>query len=93
MKEVNLNKNLFWYDGNSVNDLGMGDDKHIRFTAVDIAYNLEVTKPDGTSAKFPVPKDDTYHPYEIVGSKGQTYTFSIPASIEGTVPQMIVKIS
>ena len=92
MKEVNLDKNQFLYDGSSVSSLNMGADKHIRFTAVDIAYDLSVTKPDGGDQGFPVPKDNTYHSYEIVGSKGQTYTFSIPSTVKRTVPQMIVKI-
>lgn len=93
MKEVNLDKNQFWYEGSSVSSLGMGNGKHIRFTAIDVAYDLSVVTPDGKNDKFPVPKDGTYHRYEITGSKGDTYTFSIPTStLAAALPQMIVKV-
>jgi hypothetical protein len=93
MKEVKLDRNAFWYDGNQVLTLDMGIDKHIRFTAIDVSYNLSVIDPKKGSSMFPVPDDGTYHAYEIQGTKGQTYTFSIPDKIKGTVPQMIVKIN
>jgi hypothetical protein len=93
MKEVNLNKNDFWSDGRVVSSLGMGSGKHIRFTAVDKNYDLQVTAPDKSSSRFPVPDDGTYHKYEIKGSKDQTYTFKMVQSEPPvTVPQMIVTI-
>ena len=96
MKEVNLDKNQFLYNGSSVSSLDMGDGKHIRFTAKDVNYDLSVVRPDGSTGDFPVPDDGTYHAYEIKGTKGQTYTFSISSSttdsVNLTVPQMIVKI-
>jgi hypothetical protein len=93
MKEVNLNSNDFWYDNKVTSGLDMDNGKHIRFTAVDKAYDLNVANPNGRNSNFPVPKDGTYHAYEITGTKGQTYTFKIEQSgIQGTVPQMIVRV-
>ncbi len=93
MKEVNLKKDDFWYDDKVVSTLGMGDGKHIHFTAVDKAYTLEVISPDKSSSRFPVPEDGTYHKFEIKGSKNQTYTFKMAQNaLPVTVPQMIVTI-
>ncbi len=93
MKEVNLNKNDFWYDDKVVSSLGIGDGKHIRFTAADKNYDLEVITPDKSTSRFPVPDDGTYHKFEIKGAKNQTYTFKmIQSEPPVTVPQMIVTI-
>jgi len=93
MKEVNLDKNNFWYDNKVVSNLDMSSGKHIRFTAVDKVYNLTVKEPGGRTSPFPVSNDGTYHPFEIQGSKGDTFTFTIDGvSPSGTVPQMIVKV-
>lgn len=93
MKEVNLKKDDFWYDNKVAGTLTMGNGKHIRFTAEDKNYELEVIAPDKSSSRFPVPDDGTYHKIEIKGSKNQTYTFKMTQSEPPvTVPQMIVTI-
>lgn len=93
MKEVNLNKDDFWYDDKVVSDLKMGNGKHIRFTAVDNDYKLDVEHPDKSKTSFHVPKDNNYHKFEIKGSKNQTYTFTIAQDKPPvTVPQMIVTV-
>ncbi len=93
MKEVNLKKDDFWYDDKVVSALGMENEKHIRFTAVDKKYDLEVITPDKSTSRFSVPDDGTYHKYEIKGSKNQTYTFKMSETEPPvTVPQMIVTI-
>lgn len=95
MKAVDINQNTFWYDGNNVTSLDMGDGKHIRFTAVDKNYTLAVTLPDKSKVNFNVPDDKDYHEYEIKGKKNDIYTFDIVSSSGpgGTVPQMIVRVS
>ncbi len=94
MKEVDLNKDDFWYDNGIVSKLDMSNGKHIRFTAQDRNYNLTVETPNKRISKFPVPDDGTYHVYEITGSEDQTYTFTIDQSEPGgTVPQMIVRVN
>lgn len=93
MKEVDLKSNDFWYDNKVTSTLDMANGKHIRFTAVDKSYNLNVENPNGRNSSFPVPKDNNYHAYEITGTKGQTYIFKIDESgTPGTVPQMIVRV-
>ncbi len=93
MKAVDLNKGDFWYDDKVTSSLGMESGKHIRFTAVDKNYQLEVIAPDKSSSRFPVPDDGDYHKFEIKGSKNQTYTFKMTQSEPPvTVPQMIVTI-
>jgi hypothetical protein len=94
MKAVDLNKEEFWYENGVVTRLDMSSGKHIRFTAVDKNYNLTVEYPDKGTSKLHVPHDNTYHKFEISGSKGETYKFTIDQ--EGppvTVPQMIVRVS
>ncbi len=93
MKEVNLNKGDFWYDNKVVRSLGMGDGKHIRFTAKDKNYSLEVIHPDKSASQFPVPDDGKYHTFEIKGTKNQQYTFKLNQTEPPvTVPQMIVTV-
>ncbi len=93
MKEINLNKNDFWYDDKVVNSLGMSDGNHIRFTAVDKNYDLSVINPDKSTSRISIPDDGSYHKYEIKGKKDQTYTFKmIQSDSPVTVPQMIVTI-
>jgi hypothetical protein len=93
MKEVSLDKDNFYYNGQVASSLGMGDGKHIRFTAIDKNYNLNVVKPDGTQDYLAVNLDTTPDPYPIKGSKGQIYSFEITASEPPvTVPRMIVTI-
>jgi hypothetical protein len=94
MKEVSLKSNEFWYDDKVTTNLDMSSGKHIRFTAVDNDYDLIVENPNGKNSNFPVPKDNTYHAFEISGSKGATYKFTIDQSGPGgTVPQMIVRVN
>jgi hypothetical protein len=94
MKEVDLNKDDFWYDNSVVSSLDMSSGKHIRFTAVDKNYELSVETPGRTKSKLPIPDDGTYHPYEIQGVKGATYKFTMDlADPTGTVPQMIVRVN
>ena len=94
MKDVNLNKNDFWYDNGIVSKLDMSSGKHIRFTALDKNYNLIVETPDKKTSKLPVPNDGTYHTYEIKGVKDDTYKFTIDLSKPtDTVPQMIVRVN
>jgi hypothetical protein len=97
MKEIHLDNNQFLEDSSgrwqSTSSLNMASGKHIRFTAIDKNYSLSVTKPDGSRDSINVPTDVPYVRYEIKGKKGETYTFSIPAaSVQATVPQMIVTV-
>lgn len=94
MKAVDLKSDEFWYENGAVSSLSMSDGKHIRFTAVDKTYNLSVENPNKETSNFPVPDDGTYYTYEIKGSSGDTYTFTIVQNEPiATLPQMIVKVS
>jgi len=94
MKAVDLNKDDFWYDNGVVSSLDMSSGKHVRFTAVDKNYELSVETPGGKKSKLPVPDDGTYHAYEIKGTVGETYKFTMDLNKPPvTVPQMIVRVN
>ena len=104
MKEVYIDGGVPSYNDSPVSELGMGQDKHIRFTAMDQAYTVEAfTEADGAlSSDLPlsVPNDDTYHRLEIQGEKGKSYGLKITADSGGEAgggtdeakPTMIVKV-
>jgi hypothetical protein len=104
MKEVYIDGGVPSYNDSPVSTLGMGQGKHIRFTATDQAYIVEAfSEADGAlSSDLPlsVPNDDTYHTLEIQGTKGNSYGLTITTDSGGETgggtdsvkPTMIVKV-